>query len=114
MRTFSIVLGFISAILAVILSVLPLFHLAFIPAIAAFVFGLIGFYLANRHGKSKKIIQYIFLLTIISLSISTYKSIFNKTQVANTEELQKKEKESEDEAIEELEELDLDNLNVDE
>ena len=50
---------------------------------------------------------YIFLLTLISLATSTYKSVFSDTEIANTEELQNREKESEEDALNELEELDL-------
>jgi len=108
MRKICTILGLISAILAVILSVLPLSNLAFIPAIAALVFGLIAIYYSNKSGSSIKIIQYIFILTLISLATSTYKSIFSNTEITNTEELQEKEKESEEEAINDLEDLDLD------
>jgi len=108
MRKICITLGFISAILAVILSVLPLSNLAFIPAIAALVFGIIAIYYSNKSGSSKKIIYYILILTIISLATSTYKYVFSDTVIVNTEELQEKEKESEEEAINDLEELDLD------
>ena len=82
-------------ITAIILSVLPLSNLAFFPAIAAFIFGLAAFYFSNKEKSSKETIQLIFLLTIIALSISTYKSIFNTNEVGNTEELQEREKEYE-------------------
>lgn len=106
MKRLFIILGFISAVLAVILSVTPFSKIAYIPGIAAFVFGLKAFYLAKQ--SSKKPIQLIFLLTIISLSLTTYKAIFNKAELGNTHTLELKEKESEEKAIEELEGLDLD------
>lgn len=106
MKRLFIILGFILAVLAVILSVTPFSKIAYIPGIAAFVFGLIAFYLAKQ--SSKKPIQLIFLLTIISLSLTTYKAIFNKAELGNTQTLELKEKESEEKAIEELEGLDLD------
>jgi len=108
MRKVFIILGLIAALLAVILSVLPLSNLAFIPAILALLFGIIALYLSNKSGASKKIIYYIFLLTIISLVFATYKSIFSEPEVVNMEELQEKENESKQEAIDELEELNID------
>ena len=52
MRKLLIILGFIAATLAVILAVTPLSKMAFIPAILAFVFGLI----ALKFSKAKQLI----------------------------------------------------------
>lgn len=114
MKKLFIILGILASVLAVILSVLPLSNLAFLPAIAAFIFALIAFYISNKENSSKKTIQLIFLLTIIALSISTYKSLFHTVEVGNTEELQEREKQSEENAIEELEGLDLEEIDIDE
>ncbi|MCX7551867.1 FUSC family protein [Xanthomarina sp. F2636L] len=116
MRKLCIVLGIISSVLALVLSVLPLSNLAYFPAIAALVFGFIAFYMSNKNNQSKKTIQLVFLLTTIAFSISIYKSIFNTVEVGNTEELEQREIKSEEKAIEELEELDLDidDLDIDE
>lgn len=108
MKHVFIILGFIAALLATILSVLPISNLAIFPAIAALLFGAIAFYLSKKAGHVKKIIQFTFLLTIIALSITTYKAMFTKVEVADTEELIIKEEASEQEAIQELEDLDLD------
>jgi hypothetical protein len=51
-------------------------------------------------------------LTIIALSLTTYKSVFNTVEVGNTDELEERENESEEEAIEALEELDLDEADL--
>lgn len=112
MKQVFIILGFIAAILATILSVLPLSNLAIFPAIAALIFASIAFYLSKKAGNVKKIIQFTYLLTIIALSITIYKSVFTKVEVADTEELIIKEEASEQEAIEELEELDLENIDI--
>lgn len=102
------ILAIIAAFLAIILSVLPVSNLAVIPSIAALVFGGLAFYLSKKTGQVKKIIQFTFFLTIAALAITTYKSIFTETEVTNTEVLEEKEIKSEAEAIEELEELDID------
>lgn len=98
--------------MAVILSVTPLSKIAYIPAVAALVFGLVAFYYSRQKQYPKKSIQLIFLLTIISLSITTYKAVFTVVEVANVEGLELKEKESEEKAIEELEGLDIDNVDL--
>ncbi|WP_452229175.1 MULTISPECIES: FUSC family protein [unclassified Lacinutrix] len=107
MRKLFIILGIIAAIIAIILSSLPLFNMAFIPAIAALLFGIIAFYLSKKENESRKPVQLIFLLTLVSLSLSTYKAIFNETEVGNTEALDVRVQEAEDNAIEELEGIDI-------
>lgn len=104
------ILAIISSILAVILSVLPLSNLAFIPAIAALVFGLAAFFIANKNKQPKHTVQLAFLLTIIALSIATYKSIFTETEIGNTEALEKKEEESVEDSMEILEGIDTEEL----
>ncbi|WP_339633997.1 FUSC family protein [Bizionia echini] len=112
MRKLFIILSLIAAVLAVILSVLPLSNLAFIPAILALVFGLISFYLSNKQNKPKHSIKLAFLLTIIALSLTTYKAIFSTSEVGNTEQLEETEQKSEEEAIEELEDLDIEDIDL--
>ncbi len=113
MRRLFIILGFIASILAVILSVTPLSKIAYIPAVAALIFGLIAFYLSKQKQYPKKSIQLIFLMTIISLTITTYKAIFDVVEVGNVEGLELKEKESEEKALEDLEDLKLDDVELD-
>lgn len=108
MRAISVVLGFITAILAIILAVTPLFKIAFIPSILAFVFGLVTLYVSRQKQLPRKSIQLVLLLSLIALSLTTYKSIFIKVEVGNTEELIQKENESEQEAIETLEDIEID------
>lgn len=102
----------ITAVFSVIISVLPISNLAILPAIVALIFTALAFYISKKTGEVKKIIQFIFLLTILALSLSAYKAIFTSTEVTNTNELKNKEKESKEKAIEELEELELDDINL--
>ncbi|GGI57683.1 FUSC family protein [Winogradskyella haliclonae] len=108
MKKLLIILGFISAILSVILSVTPLYKIAVFPIIIAFICGIALLYLAKKKQIKTKAIQYVFLLSIISLSFVIYKSIFQETEVDNTEELEKLDESSEEEAIKELEDLEID------
>ena len=112
-RTLTI-LAITTSVLAIILSVLPVSNLSIVPAIAAIAFGLGAFYLSKKSGQVKKIIQFSFLLTIIALAITTYKAVFNATELGNTDTLIEKETELKEEAIEELEELDLEELDLEE
>lgn len=107
MKKIFTILGLIASIFAIIFAVLPISNLAIIPAVAALIFGLIAFYLSKKSGPVKKIIQFTFLLTIMALAITTYKSIFTKTEVANTDAIEATESKLEEQSIEELEELDI-------
>ncbi len=113
MRRLFIILGFIASILAVVLSVTPLSNIAYLPALVALIFGLIAFYFSRQKQYPKKSIQLIFLLTIISLSITTYKALFSVSEVGNVEGLELKEKESEEKAIEELDNLQFEQQDLD-
>lgn len=107
MRKTLIILGLISATLCVVLSVLPLYKLAFIPAILALGFGAAGIYLSNKHHKSKKTIHLIFLLSIIGMSIGVFKSLTETSEIGDTEVLDKKAQDSEEDSKEILEDLDI-------
>ncbi|WP_346883075.1 FUSC family protein [uncultured Algibacter sp.] len=108
MKKLCTILAIIASVLAIILSVLPVSNLAIFPAIAALVFGILAFYLSKKTGSVKKIIQFTFLLTIIALCLTTYKAIFSEAKVANTEVIEATENKLEEEAIEELEGLEID------
>lgn len=114
MKRLFTILALITAILALILSVLPVSNLAIFPAALALIFGLIAFYLSKKSGQVKKIIQFSFLLTIMALAVTTYKALFNETEVGNTEILVEKEEASKEEAIEELEELEIEDIDFEE
>lgn len=108
MKTLFVVLGFIASILSIILAVTPLFKISYIPSIASLVFGLVALYVSKKKQLPKKSIQLVFLMTLIALAITTYKTVFNTVEVGNTEELIQKEEDSEQEAIETLEDIEID------
>lgn len=107
MKKLFTVLGTISAALALVLAVLPISNLAFIPALAALLFGILAFVINRENQSNKKTIQLVFLLTIIALCLTIYKAIFTEVEVGDTKELEKKEQESIEEAKEQLEDQDL-------
>ena len=90
MRNLFTILGFIAAALALILAVTPLSKMAYLPAIAALIFGGIAFYLSNQNQSPKKSVHLIFLLTTIALVLTTYKVVFTSSVIGNPEELSEK------------------------
>ena len=110
MKKLFTILALISAILAVILAVLPVSNLAIFPSVIAIVFGSLAFYFSKKSGEVKKLVPFSFLLTTAALVLVIYKAIFTETEVSNTETLDAKETQFKEDAIEELEELNIDEL----
>lgn len=102
-----------AAIFTMIFSVLPFSNLAIFPAIASILLTSIAFYLSKKTGEVKKIIPFIFLLTIMSIALTAFKAVFTNGEVTNKHVLKEKEEASKEEAIEELEELNLGDINLD-
>ena len=92
MKKTALILGFISTIVAVVFSVTPLYNLAIIPLIIAFICGLVLVFLSKKDKSKPKAIQYIFILIIIimSLSLTIYKGVFDTSEVGNAEPLEVK------------------------
>lgn len=112
MRQLFIVLGIIAAVLALVLAVTPLSQIAFLPALAALIFGGIAFYISKQKQLPKKSVQLIFLMTLISLVLTTYKAVFNSAEMGNTEELELKEEASVEDSKHILEELEIEDMDI--
>lgn len=108
MRLVLIILGLLSAILAIVLSILPFGSIAIIPIVLAFVFGIIAFISSKKEGQNTRIIKFIFLVTIIALILTIYRSIFDQNIVEDDIETIQNEEESLEDAKKELEDLDID------
>lgn len=108
------ILALTASVLAIILAVLPISNLAIIPSIAALIFGVIAFYLSKKTEEPKKIIQFAILLTFVALALSGYKAFFTTTKVANTDVIDAKEIQFEEEAIQELEGLEINDADFEE
>ncbi|MDO1500392.1 FUSC family protein [Winogradskyella maritima] len=113
MKRLLIILGFISAIFAVILAVTPLNKLAVFPVILAFLCGLGLLWLSKKKGFKSKSIQYIFLLSIIAISVTIYKGVFTETVVGDVEELEQRDEESVEDSKDLLEDLDIEDIEID-
>ncbi|MHA7843148.1 MAG: FUSC family protein [Winogradskyella sp.] len=103
-----IILGFVVAILAVILAVTPLSNLAVIPIIVAYVCGLLIVFMSKKDNTKTKSIQYIFLLVIIALALTIYKSVYYTSEVGDTEQLEQRDEENLEDSKELLEDIDID------
>ena len=103
-----ITLGFIAAILAVVLAVTPLSNLAVIPIIVAFVCGLLILLISKKEKSKTKTIQYIFIMVIIALSLTIYKSIFSTSEIGNTVQLEQRDEENLEDSKEILEDIEID------
>ena len=107
MKKLFIIIALIAAVLALILSVLPLSNLAYIPSILALASGITAL-IIHKEKPGKKTIRLAFLLTVIALCFSVYKSIFTVSEVGDTTEFEEKTAQSVEESIETLEnEIDI-------
>ncbi|MGS2726553.1 FUSC family protein [Psychroserpens sp. BH13MA-6] len=107
MKKLFLVLGFLTSILALILAVTPLSKIAYIPSVAALLFGVLTLVTSRENTQYKRSIQLVFLMTICALALTTYKVIFNEVEVGNTEQLEQKMEASEEESLQELEGIDI-------
>ena len=82
-KIFSI-LGFVSAIVATILAVSKFSNLAVAPIIVAFASGLLVLFYSKKEQTKTKTIQYIFLLVIISLSLTIYKAVTHTNDIEDS------------------------------
>ena len=89
-----IILGFIAALTAVVFAVTPHYNLAIPPIIVAFISGLIILFLSKKDNKKTKTIQYIFLMVIIALALTIYKSVYVSPEAETTEQLEQSNQES--------------------
>lgn len=103
-----IILGFITAILGVVLAVTPLYNLAVAPVIIAFICGIVIFFVSKKENTKTKTIQYIFLMVIIALALTIYKSINATSEIGDTEQLEQRDEDNLEDSKELLEDIDFD------
>jgi hypothetical protein len=51
-------------------------------------------------------------MTIIALALTTYKAVFSTSEVGNTDKMEEKEEQLEEESIEELDGLEIDDIDM--
>ena len=107
MKSVLLVLGYVAAVLSLVFSVTPLFKIAFITGAAALLFLLGSKYFAKDKNGFSLGMKILLGVLALSLLIATYKTIFVTAEVGDTETLMETENQSEQDAIEELEGLDI-------
>jgi len=107
MRLLVTTLAVLTAIIGLVLSILPFGTIALLPIILAFILTFIAYKMAQKEQANTKFSKVIFLLTIIAFVLSLYRIVFDENVVENDIETIEKEKQSKEDAIEELEELDI-------
>jgi len=108
MKKSLIIIGFITALTSVILAVTPLSNLAIFPIVIAFLSGLGILWFSKKQQSKTKSIQYIFLLTIIALSLTIYKGVMSTNDLGDVEALEQKEEETLEDSIDQLEGIEID------
>ncbi|GAA3589725.1 FUSC family protein [Flavivirga amylovorans] len=88
MKIIFVFLATLASILAIMLLGLLIYNLEIVSSVAGLTFGLLAFYLSKKNGKTKKIVQFAFIFTIVVLVITAYKSIFAKNDIVNPKTLQ--------------------------
>jgi len=106
MRLTLIIISIISAILGLALSILPFGSIAILPIAIAFISGVLAFKISRKEGKNNNIVKVIFIVVIVSLGLTIYNSL-NTNEIIEDKESITKENESEEDAIEELESLEI-------
>lgn len=91
------------------MTILPFGAIAFIPIILSLIFGLLAFKLTKQEAKNVNLIKIVFLVVIVALSITIYRTFIEENTIDNNIESVEKEKKSEEEAIEELEGIEIEN-----
>lgn len=109
MRLVVTTLAILSAIIGLTLSILPFGTIALLPIILAFILTFIAYKMAQKEKANTKFVKVIFLVTIVAFLLSLYRIAFDENIVENDIETIEKEKQSKEDALEELEDLDIDN-----
>lgn len=89
------------------LTFLPVYKLAFIPALIAILFGVLSFLKIKKEDTPKILVYSIFIISALALIIIVYRYALVKPEVGNIENFEQREKDSEKEAIEELENIEI-------
>ena len=109
MRLLVTTLAVISATIGLILSILPFGTIALIPIILAFILAFMAYKMAQKDQVNTKFVKVIFLITIIAFVLSLFRIVFDENVVENDIETIEKEKQSDEDSLQELEGIDIEN-----
>ena len=99
------IFGIIGAILGLLFSFLPISNLAIFPATFGLILGLVA-YLSAKKQLNFSFAKIVVLLSLLAIIISMGKQLLTNDEVKNDTEFIQKEKQSEQDAVKELDELD--------
>jgi hypothetical protein len=108
MRLILTTLALLSAILGVVLSILPLGNIALLPIILALLLGCLSWRITTKEGQNTRLIKFIFLVTFIAICLTIYQTIFDENVVEDDIESIQNEEESLEDAKKELEDIEID------
>ena len=100
------VLGIIGAILGLLFSFLPISELAIFPAAIGLIFGFIAYTSSKKKGLNFSFPRIVVLISLVAIIVSVSKRLLVDNEVKQDIEFIEKEKQSEEEAVKDLEELD--------
>lgn len=100
------IFGIISALLGLLFSFLPISNLAIFPAAFGLILGLIAYLSAKKQQLNFSFARIVVLLSLLAIIISMAKQLFTENEIKNDTEFIQKEKQSEEDAVKDLEELD--------
>ena len=107
MRILFILLGIISAILGLALSILPFGKIALFPIIGSLIFCIIAFKLSQKERLNTTVIKITFLITIIGLAFNIYNSLKPNEIIVEQNQIEN-DLQAQEEDLEELEDIDID------
>ena len=108
MRTLLLIVGFLAALLGLIMTILPFGALGFIPVLLALIVGFISLRKSKAENVSGMASKIILALGVVGLLIGVYRMAFDTNVVADDQEVIKQEEESLEDAKKELEDLNID------
>ncbi|MFK5878084.1 MAG: hypothetical protein QM478_01165 [Flavobacteriaceae bacterium] len=100
------VFGITGALLGLLFSFLPISNLAIFPATFGLILGLISYLSAKKQQFNFSFARTVVLLSLLAIIISMGKQLLMEDEVKTDTEFIQKEKQSKEDAVKELEELD--------
>jgi hypothetical protein len=107
MKLLLTIVGLLSALLGLALSILPFGNIALIPIVIAFISGVLLIRILRKDQGNTLSAKLIFLIAILGLGMTIYRVIFDENVVEDDIEIINRDQQSEDEALKELEGIDL-------
>ncbi len=108
MRIVFISIAAITAVLGIIMAILPFGSIGVLPGIVALITGLITYFISKKNQKPKKLSILFTIIGVLVVIASGTKSFWVKDEIAIDQEFNQKEENSKEEAIEELKEIEND------